>query len=92
VARCYPTVRRGYRWIVAPPIKERGRVTVLALLNETNSSVRQIRVFRRMPMRRRAIHVGENNQWLNTGSPLQQMASLVTVTHEVRARTIEDRK
>jgi DNA invertase Pin-like site-specific DNA recombinase len=91
VARCYPTVRRGYRWIVEPPMRERGRVTVLALLNESNSSLKQIRVFRRMPMRRMGMHVGENNEWLNTGEPLRQIASLLAIVGEVRARAIDER-
>jgi len=44
--RGYQTVRRGYRWFVKPPMSERATTTVLALLNESNSAINQIRIFR----------------------------------------------
>jgi DNA invertase Pin-like site-specific DNA recombinase len=85
LARCYATVRRGIRWVIAPPKNERKRVTVLALLNETNCSIKQIRVFRRMPKRKTTMYVGDYNRWLNSGVQLHEMADLSAVIGKVRS-------
>ena len=85
LARCYGTVRRGIRWVIAPPKNERKRVTVLALLNETNSSIKQILVFRQIPKRKITMYVGEYNKWLNSGVRLHEMADLSTVIGKVRS-------
>jgi hypothetical protein len=89
LARCYPTVKNGWRWIIEPPKNERKRITVLALLNETNSSIRKVRVFRRMPTRKITMYVGEDSKWLNSGVPLHQMADLLTVVVRVRSLALE---
>jgi DNA invertase Pin-like site-specific DNA recombinase len=84
LARCYSTGKHGLRWVVQPPMNERKRVTVLALLGETNSAIKEIRVFRGVPQRNIAIHVGVNDAWLNSGMPLHGMADLVRVIRNVR--------
>jgi hypothetical protein len=65
-------------------MNERKRVTVLALLSETNSAIKEMRVFRRLPHRNIAIHVGVNDGWLNSGVPLDCMDDLVKVVTNVR--------
>lgn len=71
--------------MIAPTKNERKRVTVLALLNETNSSIKQILVFRKIPKRKITMYVGEYNKWLNSGVQLHEMADLSTVIGKVRS-------
>jgi uncharacterized MAPEG superfamily protein len=85
LARCYPTVKRGLRWIVEPPQKERKRVTVLALLDKTNASINEMRVFRMLPASRMAYHVGVNSEWLNAGAVLYRPADLLRIVCTVRS-------
>ena len=84
LARCY-AIKNGSRWIVEPPIKERKRMTVLALLNEWNTSIKEIRVFHRMPTNKLGLRVGEKNEWLSMGEVLHHSADLRQVISTVRS-------
>ena len=91
LARCYSTKRRGLRWIVSQPTNERGRVTVLAMLDCTNSYVKQIRVFPGIYTRQLDMRVGENSEWLKSGLLLQALKDFPSIVDEAMCAKHLDR-
>ena len=86
LVRCYSGCGRSPRWIVQPPMSERKRVSVLAFLDESNSRILQGRVFPRISERKKAMHVAENSQWLNSGLLLQGTTDILSAIDSVRGR------
>jgi DNA invertase Pin-like site-specific DNA recombinase len=83
IARCYPTRGGVMRWFVIPAKNERKRATLLVLLNEQNTSVAQLRVFRNMRIQREARQVREGSKWLQSGIPLDNLSNLMEVVQQV---------
>jgi DNA invertase Pin-like site-specific DNA recombinase len=86
LARCYRTAKHGLRWILETPKQERKRPAVLALMNESNSCVQELRLFRRMPSKPIAMHVDGGSEWLASGLPLRQPSELWTAIRDLRTR------
>lgn len=83
LARPFPTRKGKPRRLVEPPRSERKRMTVVAFLNEDNSSIHQIRVFRRIVSRGTSIRTAEGSDWLQTGFLVEHLSDLVAAIHRV---------
>ncbi|MGC2195694.1 MAG: recombinase family protein [Terriglobales bacterium] len=84
LARCYPAKIGRMRWLVEAPKNERRRVTLVALLNEGNTAIVGLRVFRRMNIPGPDIRVREGCKWLQAGIPLERASDLLTAIRQVR--------
>ena len=87
-ARHVLTITGKPRWLIVPPENERERVTILAMLNEDNTSIQGVRVFPRMRIPGRVTQVAENSKWLHTGTRLEQLSDMLSVVHQVRCAKI----
>jgi DNA invertase Pin-like site-specific DNA recombinase len=87
VTRCCPAKNGDLRWFldcVQVPRAERDRITVLALLDEKNATIKELRVFRRMNFPGESIRLREGNKWLQSGTRLEQIAEFFDVLKRVR--------
>jgi hypothetical protein len=84
LARYVHTSAGKPRWLIRFIKNERKRVTILALLNENNTSIKELRVFRKIRMRTGSTQVEANNQWLQSGLPLKQLSELMQIVHPVQ--------
>jgi hypothetical protein len=57
---------RGPIWQIDPVPRECGRVTLLVLVNDDNTAIREVRLFKRMHRDRRC-NVKEVEPWLKSG-------------------------
>jgi DNA invertase Pin-like site-specific DNA recombinase len=87
VAQCCPT-KLGNSWLVPAPMSERKRPTILALLNENNTSIRSLTVLARLDSRYLHVRVREKSQLLQLGEPLEELSDFLAVVKRVRQRTI----
>ena len=85
LARCCPAKTGPMRWFVESPKNERKRVTLLVLMNEGNTAIAELRVFRRMSIPGSDIRVREGSKWLQAGILLERASDLLTATRQVRA-------
>lgn len=84
LARCCPAKTGPTRWFVESPMNERKRVTLLALMGEGNTAIKELRVFRRISIPRTDIRVRAGSNWLQAGIPLERASDLLTVIRRVR--------
>ena len=84
LARHRATRRGEARWIVVPHKKERHRMTVLVLLDESNSAVSQMWVFPNVSMRRFTLR--PNGKEFQGGIALNNPAHLIDTVRQVRER------
>ncbi len=84
LARYRPTLKGETRWIVIPHIKEHHRVTVLVLLNKTNTGIEEMRVFARLGRRRFAVR--PNSDVLAKAVVVEQASELVEAVNNMRLR------
>ena len=69
-------------WSARCPKCERKRVTILALLNEDNTSINRLLVFRKAPFKHAIVQ--ENSEALRSGIPLGQISDLLNIVHQLR--------
>jgi DNA invertase Pin-like site-specific DNA recombinase len=82
LARCSPAKTGPMRWFVEAPKNERKRVTLLALMNESNTAISELRIFRRMSIPGPDIRVREGSHWLREGIVLERVSDLLTVIRQ----------
>src|SRR5205814_5622258 len=82
LARCCPT-KTGTSWLAEAPRRERKRVTVMALLDETNTSVQTLRVFPRLIMKDLQFRIRANSEWLTSGEPLERVSDFLEVMRRI---------
>jgi hypothetical protein len=70
------------RWFVEAPKNERKRMTLLALMNESNTAISELRIFRRMSIPGPDIRVREGSHWLREGIVLERVSDLLTVIRQ----------
>src|SRR5262249_12092571 len=85
LARCCKT-HHGASWLLIGPKSERRKITLLALLNEGNTSIKTIRVFRRLPADTFQIRIRPESQWFISGEQLENQADLLTVIRHLLTR------
>ena len=87
IARCCPTVTGELRWLLdygGIYEQERNRVTILALLDEKNVAVRELRVFPKVDFSGRRIYLRQHNKLLQSGMRLEQIADFCEVVRRIR--------
>ena len=87
IARCYPTKRGDHRWFVDYadiPRPERARVTLLALLDESNATIGELRVFPKVDFPSRSTRLREDNDWLQSGTKLEQIVDFFDTVRRIR--------
>ena len=61
------------------PLAERNRVTIIAFLNETNSTITEMKVFPRVDFVGSRIYLRRENHWLKSGIRLESISDLLSV-------------
>jgi DNA invertase Pin-like site-specific DNA recombinase len=87
IARYCPTKKGEVRWTLdCGGIREedRNRVTVLALLDEKNTTVKELKVFPRVDFPGTRIYLRKENKWLQSGARLERIADFFDVLKLVR--------
>lgn len=83
VAKWCPT-KLGNSWLVPAPMSERKRPTILALLNESNTSIRSLTVLPRLDSKYLHVRLRENSHLLRSGEPLEEISDFLAVVQKVR--------
>ena len=83
VAKCCPT-KLGNSWLVPAPMSERKRPTILALLNENNTSIGSLTVLPRLDSKYLHVRVREKSQVMTLGEPLEELSDFLAVIRRVR--------
>ena len=81
------TKAKPLTWQVDPLQREWRRVTLLVVLNEDNTSIREMRLFQGM-LRNRRFTVREHNMWLTSGLRLNDVREFGIVIARVGARRL----
>jgi len=87
VARCWPTKKGELRWILdygVIPEEERNGVTVLALLDDENAAIKDLKIFLKMDFPGKHTYQREDSKWLRSGAPLQRISEFLDVLHRIR--------
>lgn len=88
VARCCPTMRGELRWLLdygGIYAAERSRATLLALLDERNTAVKELRVFPKAEFPGWRMYMRRENSWLQSGTLLERVSDFVDILHRIRA-------
>jgi DNA invertase Pin-like site-specific DNA recombinase len=87
VAKCCPT-KIGNSWLVPAPMSERKRPTILALLNESSTSIGSLTVLPRLDSKYLHVRVRGNSHLLRSGEPLAELSDLLAAIKRVRQRAV----
>jgi hypothetical protein len=89
VARFLPTARtREPRWFIELPKSERKRVAILGLMDERNSAITTMWVFRNMKYPNlTTLKFSLDGEWLQTGERLQNVGDFLDVLSRTRFPT-----
>jgi DNA invertase Pin-like site-specific DNA recombinase len=72
-----------WTWQVDPSRREWRRITLLILLNKSNASIREMRVFQGLPGSRR-FWIREQNPWLRSGTSLTDLSGFVSSVEQLK--------
>ena len=75
----------GPYWRIDAPRAEGKRTAIVAFLNEENTAIQSLRVFRRLGFPRLTIRDGRNDEWLLSGRLLTAVEGFMDVLEMVRA-------
>jgi hypothetical protein len=84
IARFYPTAKGEARWLLDRGDiygQECNRVTIIALLDERNAAVQELKVFPKVDLPRRRVYVRQGNKWLQSGTPLERVSDFFDILH-----------
>ena len=87
IARFYPTARGEARWLLDSRDihgQERSRVTIVALLDERNATIKDLKVFSTQDLPRRRAYVRQGSEWLQSGTPLEGVSDFFDVLDRLR--------
>ena len=74
----------GHYWRIDAPRAEAKRTAIVGFLNEENTSIQSLRVFRQLEFPRLIIRSGKADDWLRLGHPLRDISEFLKVLHIVR--------
>ena len=77
----------GDYWRIDAPRSEEKRTALVAFLNEQNTEIQSLRVFRKFRFARLTVRDGRNNEWLLSGRLLPDVGQFVNVLEMIRANT-----
>lgn len=84
VARFRRTCGGQPRWRIDVPNGERNRIAILALMDEHNTRIASMRVFRRINYEQpTALQFALSSEWLKTGERLEKVADLLDALNKV---------
>jgi len=75
----------GDHWRIEAPRTEAKRTAIVAFLNEENTAIQSLRVFRQLRFARLTVRNGRNDEWLLSGMVLRDVAQFVDILEVVRA-------
>ena len=84
VARCV-TNKAGISWQMGAPMSRRGRTTVLALLDKSNTSIQSMHVLDNL-RKSHHVRVRETTEWLKAGEFLTHPSELLTTVQRARQK------
>ncbi len=82
VSRSIGTRSKGLTWQINPVAHEQPHITLLALLNETNSTVQELYLFPYIDRQRR-FHVTAHNVWLKRSLPMKSVSYFLEAVKNV---------
>jgi hypothetical protein len=85
ICRHRPTLIGQSRWLVEIPEDTRKRTTLLALMDEKNQSIKEMRLFPRIRHRGGRFFVYLGSEWLKSGVLLERTIDFPNVLRQVRA-------
>jgi DNA invertase Pin-like site-specific DNA recombinase len=86
ICRSIGTGRKGLIWQINPVAHEQQNVTLVALLDKSNSDVQEMYLFPNIERRRRS-HV--NDVWLKRGMPLKCLSHFLEIVKELEGKESE---
>lgn len=84
ICRYRPTLAGKERWLVEIPEDSRKRTTLLALMDQENKSIMEMRIFGRIAHRGGRFYVYPGSPWLKSGSRLGSVRDLPDALNRVR--------
>ena len=86
VARFKPTTRTCQpRWFIEPSRYERKRTAIVGLMDDRNSSITSIRVFRKMDYGNpTTLKFALDHPWFQTGEPMEHISDFLAVLRHIR--------
>jgi hypothetical protein len=87
IARTFTVKRDGSRWFIdryKSSKTERRRITILALLDEQNTDLKELRVFRNMNFPGKNMRVGVESHWLQSGESLENISGFFEAIRYIR--------
>ena len=77
----------GQYWRIDAPRAEGKRTAIVGFLNEENTAILSLRVFRQLRFARRTIRDRRHDEWLLSGRLLTNVGELMHVLEVVRSKT-----
>jgi hypothetical protein len=86
IGRWHPTRRGGVRWTICIPESERKYLAVVALLDQDNESVRELRVMPHTRYSTRQLQVRGGSDWFSEGEQVGSFDELLNVISRVQKK------
>ena len=84
ISRFRPTSIGQARWLIEIPQDTRKRTTLLALMDEENTAIKEMRIFPRISHKGGRFYAYPGCEWLKSGSLVQGVPDFVRVLSQVR--------
>lgn len=86
IGRWHPTRSGGGRWTICIPKNERKYLAVVALLDQDNESVRELRVMPHTKYSTRQMQVREGSGWFSEGERVDNLDDLLSAVNRVKKK------
>ena len=86
IGRWHPTRSGGIRWTICIPERERKYLAVVALLDQDNESVSELRVMPNMKYSTRQLQVREGSDWFLEGERVGSLDDLLDAVNRVQKK------
>jgi DNA invertase Pin-like site-specific DNA recombinase len=80
-----PETVSGPRWRIEAPKAERKRTAIVAFLDQPNSAIESLQVFKQLCFSRFVVYPGKADKWLQSGHPLSTISEFLKILQGVRA-------
>jgi len=76
----------GDYWRIDAPRVERKRPALVVILDDDNSTIRSLRIFRQLEFPILTVRAGKTDDWLRLGHPIADISEVVNVLKAIRSR------